>query len=158
MLNFSKGKQKALVSPVDGICKSVSECSDPVFSEKTLGDGVILIPNQKEIFSPCDGTVVQVAHTFHAVCFESSDGLEILLHIGIDTVRLDGEGFKCLVKVGDTVSAGQKIMEVDFDFLKEKGYKIESPFIITNMDKLKKSNIITGDVVHGETAILEYKI
>jgi len=158
MFNFMKSSEKKLVSPVTGKCILVTECEDAVFREKVLGDGVAVIPSEKEVYSPCDGTVIQIAHTFHAVCFETDDGLEILLHLGMDTVKLAGEGFTCLVTKGQKVKAGEKIMEMDLDLVQSKGFQIVSPCIITNMDIVKKHKFLTGEVVHGQSSIMRYSI
>lgn len=159
MFGFGKNKKKkTMVSPVTGKSILVTECQDPVFSEKVLGDGVALVPTENEIYSPCDGKIIQVAHSLHAVGIETPDGLEVLLHLGMDTVKLDGEGFKSFVKVGDTVKAGQKILEMDVALIGSKGFRLESPCIITNMDKLKTYHFNTGDVKHGESVIIEYEL
>lgn len=159
MFDMFKGKNKKaeIVSPVTGKAVPVSEIEDPVFKEKVMGDGVAVTPATNEIFAPCNGTVVQIAHTFHAICFESEDGMEILLHLGMDTVKLNGEGFQCHVEVGQKVKKGDKIMDMDIKLIQEKGYSINSPCIILNMDAAKEFEIVTGDVVHGETTIITYK-
>lgn len=151
-------KTKTLVSPATGKIMPITKVNDSVFKEKILGDGVAVIPEEKEIVAPCNGKIVQIAHTNHAVCIESEDGLEILLHLGMDTVNLEGEGFECFVKVGDKVKAGDKIMNMDIDFIKQSGYEVESPCIITNLDIIKNLDLRTGYVIKGETVIIKYKL
>ncbi|MEG1447990.1 MAG: PTS glucose transporter subunit IIA [Oscillospiraceae bacterium] len=151
-------KTKTIVSPATGKVILVSDVGDNVFSEKVLGDGIAVIPEENEIVSPCDGVIMQIAHTKHAICFETQDGLEILLHLGMDTVNLKGEGFECFAREGEKVKAGQKLMEMDINFIKSKGFSVESPCIITNMDKLKTSEFFTGNAKRGETTVIKYKV
>ena len=153
---FSKHKQ--LVSPLNGECILVENANDPVFKEKVLGDGVAIIPTDGTVVSPCEGTIAQVAHTKHAICIESSDGLEILIHLGMDTVGLEGEGFEVFVEVGDKVSSGQKLATMDLDFIKSKELETLSPCIITNMDTLKDFKCEVGAVEAGKSAVIKYKL
>lgn len=137
----------------------VTETPDPVFADKILGDGVAIEPTANTVVAPCKGTIAQVAHTCHAIGIESDDGLEVLIHIGIDTVKLGGEGFECFVEVGDKVDVGDKLMEVDFDLVKKNGYSTISPCIITNTDKLKSQTFAEGeDATAGETPVITYKL
>ncbi len=154
---FGRKKKAVIVSPVTGKAVDITQIKDPVFNEKVLGDGVALIPSEDDFYAPCDGKIVQVAHTYHAICIESTDGAELLLHLGMDTVKLDGEGFECHVKVGQMVSKGEKLVTMNRKLVEEKGYSCDSPCIITNMDAIKNLECATGDVVHGETVILSYQ-
>ena len=99
----------------------------------------------------------RVAHTFHAVGTEADDGTEVLVHLGIDTVKLNGEGFTCHVKVGDHVNAGDKLMDMDIEAIAAKGFQTISPCIITTMDDLKSMEGITGEATAGETTVITYK-
>ena len=112
MLNFLKGKQLEIAAPLTGKVIPVTEVPDPVFAEKVLGDGIAVDPTEGTVYSPVDGTIFQIAHTFHAMGIESDDGLEILVHLGIDTVKLEGKGFQSFVEVGQKVKKGDKIGEV----------------------------------------------
>ena len=112
MLNFLKGKQLEIAAPLTGKVIPVTEVPDPVFAEKVLGDGIAVDPTEGTVYSPVDGTIFQIAHTFHAMGIESDDGLEILVHLGIDTVKLEGTGFQSFVEVGQKVKKGDKIGEV----------------------------------------------
>ena len=151
-------KAKTLVSPATGKVVLVTDVTDTVFKDNILGDGIAVIPEANEIVAPCDGKIVQIAHTKHAICIETPDGLELLLHLGMDTVNLNGEGFECFVNTGDNVKAGQKIMNMDINFIKEKGYGIESPCIITNLDNIKSFDCITGTAEKGETVVIKSKV
>jgi glucose-specific phosphotransferase system IIA component len=157
-MKLFKHKNFQLLSPVSGNVVSITETPDKVFSDKVLGDGVTVIPDKNEVVSPVDGTVVQIARTLHAICIEADNHAEILLHLGIDTVELNGEGFTCCVKKGEHVSAGQKLMDMDIDFIKNRGYSTVSPCIITNMDYVKNLNVITGHAEAGKTVIITYEV
>lgn len=155
---FKKSSAVSLYSPLSGECVPVASIPDPVFAEKVLGDGVGITPTSGTVVAPADGTIIQVAHTFHALGIETADGLEILIHLGIDTVKLNGEGFTCHVKVGDKIKRGDKLMDVDWALLESKGYQTISPFIIVSMDKAASFTPHYGDMTAGETAAIDYKM
>lgn len=157
MFNFFKGGNSEIVAPQTGSCVALTEVPDAVFADKVLGDGVAIKPTEDVVFSPINGTIVQVAHTFHAIGIEGSDGIEILLHLGINTVELKGDGFNCHVKVGDKVKKGDKLIDMDRAFIESKGYNTISPCIITNMDSIDKFEIKTGDVKAKENVVISYK-
>lgn len=121
---------KNIVSPLDGAVVSIESVPDSVFSQKILGDGCAIIPESGKIHSPVDGVISSIAETNHAFGFSSDDGLEVLVHFGLETVSLKGEGFKPHVKVGDRVKKGDLVCEVDLDFLKEKGINPVTPVLI----------------------------
>lgn len=135
----------------------MTEVPDPVFAEKVLGDGIAVDPTEGTVYSPVDGTIFQIAHTFHAMGIESDDGLEILVHLGIDTVKLEGKGFQSFVEVGQKVKKGDKIMEMDIGFIREQGLSPMSPCIITNLDAIKSMTACPGPAEGGRTAAITYK-
>ena len=138
---FWKKKNVGTVySPCVGQVINLSEVPDAVFSEKMLGDGVCVVPESGDFFSPVDGEIVQVFDTKHAYSIRSDDGLEILLHIGLNTVELKGEGFKSLVNDGDLVKKGEKIAQVNLEYVQDMGYQLYTPVLITNMSLIKKIN------------------
>ena len=151
-----KDKTMKILAPQTGKAVPVSEVPDPVFSGKVLGDGVGILPTEGGVYAPVSGTVVQVAETFHAVGIESDDGLEVLVHLGIDTVKLKGEGFTCHVKEGQHVSAGDKLIDMDLAFIESKGLSTVSPCIITNVDNANLA-VLPGEVTAGETAVMTYE-
>lgn len=154
---FGKKKQKSqIVATQTGICIDLDEVPDEVFAGRLLGNGIAIIPSQNEVKSPVDGTVVQVFDTLHAYSIKSDDGLEILVHIGINTVELKGEGFSSSVKEGDRVLKGDTLCIADLQFIKEKGYEIYTPIVIANSDELKTLELLKGKVIAGETAVMEY--
>lgn len=123
-----------LVSPLAGQVKSLSQATDPVFSSGVMGQGVVIEPSQGELVSPVNGTVTVLFPTKHAVGIVSEDGVELLMHIGMDTVSLDGQGFEAHVVQGDKVKAGQKLISFDMDAIKGAGLVTETPVIVTNQD------------------------
>ncbi|MEG0386713.1 MAG: PTS glucose transporter subunit IIA, partial [Niameybacter sp.] len=108
---FNKLKGIEIISPMTGEAIDLSQVPDPVFSEKMVGDGIAIIPTENRVVAPCDGKIVQIFPTNHAIGIETTTGLDLLIHIGIDTVDLKGEGFKRLVEEGDTVKMGDPILE-----------------------------------------------
>lgn len=154
----SKKKEKSLNSPVSGKIISIDKVPDSVFSQKILGDGFAVIPSNGNILSPANGTISQVSETLHAYCIDSSDGLEILVHIGIDTVNLKGEGFSPLVKTGDKINRGEPLASVSLETLKNHGYNTTVVTVITNTEKLKAHRLIENpDAPAGIPAFI-YKI
>lgn len=156
--NKSKAEQKELTAPADGMIVSLDQVPDPVFSEKILGDGGAIIPVDGTFVAPVDGVVSQVADTLHAYGITTQDGLDILIHVGIDTVNLAGEGFKALVKEGEHVSVGTPLVEADLDFIKNKGYDLYTPVLITNMDHVSRVECREGDALKGKTPMLFYSV
>lgn len=154
---FSKEKKRDILAQQTGRAVAITNVPDPVFAEKILGDGIAIIPNSNEVLSPISGTIVQIAHTFHAIGIEGDDGIEVLVHLGIDTVKLNGDGFTCYVEVGQHVSAGDKLMDMDIETIEAKGYKTISPCILTNMDSAKNIDFQLGDVKGGQSVVMTYK-
>jgi glucose-specific phosphotransferase system IIA component len=151
-------KKKVIVAPQTGRIISVGEIPDPVFSGKVLGDGIGIIPSESKVLAPVSGTVVQIADTLHAICIQSDDGLEVLIHLGLNTVSLKGKGFKCHVKSGQHVSTGDLLMDMDIGFIQNEGLNVVTPCIITNMDIVKKLSTVSGSAVAGKTAVMEYNL
>ncbi|KFN11244.1 glucose-specific PTS transporter subunit IIBC [Paenibacillus macerans] len=147
-----------IVMPVNGELMDISNVPDPVFAEKMTGDGFAVLPHDGVIASPVYGKVFNVFPSKHAVGIMSDGGKEVLVHIGVNTVKLKGQGFKVLVNEGDLVSAGQPIMEVDLDYVKEHAPSIISPIVFSNLPegaavKLNK----TGKLAKGEPDIVTIK-
>ena len=137
MFLFGKKKKEAageprLYAPLTGECMPIDKVPDPVFADKILGDGVAVLPTDGTVVAPCDGEITNVAETLHAYGIQTPDGLELLIHVGLNTVELKGEGFKPLVKVGDKVKMGTPLCKVDLEFIKGKGYPLYTPLLITN--------------------------
>ena len=133
-----------LVSPLDGQVKPLSQATDPVFSSGVMGQGVVIEPSQGELVSPVNGTVTVLFPTKHAVGIVSEEGVELLMHIGMDTVSLDGKGFEAHVTQGDKVVVGQQLISFDTNVIKEAGLITETPVIITNQDDFQAD--VEGDL------------
>ena len=129
-----------LYAPITGEYVSLEKIPDPVFSSGVLGDGCGIIPHRGEVTSPVDGKVMIVSDTKHSVSIEAHDGRQFLIHIGIDTVNMNGNGFDVLVKVGDDVKVGQNIMKCDLDKIIEAGYQTTSAFLLVNSSEYKEIN------------------
>ena len=123
-----------IVSPLTGQVKELSQATDPVFASGVMGQGLVIEPSQGELTSPVNGTVTVLFPTKHAIGIVSDEGVELLIHIGMDTVGLDGKGFESLVAQGDHVTIGQKLIRFDIDVIKAAGLVTETPVIITNQD------------------------
>ena len=143
-----------ILAPAAGQAVPLEEVPDPVFSQKIIGDGIAVIPEDGRIVSPVTGEVVSVADTLHAYGFRTEEGLEILIHIGLETVALKGACFKALVKVGDKVQAGDPIAEVDLRFLEEKGISPITPILLCGGMEGKRLLYHEGACRAGESAVL----
>ncbi|MDR3190697.1 MAG: PTS system trehalose-specific EIIBC component [Lactobacillaceae bacterium] len=139
-------------APISGAMRPITEAKDNVFASKAMGEGVVIEPTEGKVFAPAAGEVVILFPTKHAVGLKLDNGAELLIHIGMDTVELNGDGFVVHVQQGDRVEKGQLLVEVDLVKLKNKGYLTETPIVITNSDrhnlkwlKKLKSTIISGE-------------
>jgi sugar PTS system EIIA component len=151
---FKKGDKKDnlpvekehLYSPANGIVVPVSDVADPVFSQKMMGDGFAVIPADGNIYSPAKGKVLSVFPTKHAVGILLDSGLELLLHMGLDTVELNGKPFEVFVKEGQALTADTLIAKVDLAQLQAAGKDSAMVVVITNMDKVKSFSLdVTGE-------------
>ena len=150
-------KKKSIIAPVDGKTVELSQVPDKVFAEKMVGDGLAIDTVGSIITAPSDGTLTLIFKTNHAFGMTLKDGVELMVHIGIDTVKLDGAGFERLCKQGDFVKAGTPVIKLDRDFILSKGYSLITPVLITNMDKIKNIKpVINKDVKAGEDIVMEY--
>ncbi|MEX9252039.1 PTS N-acetyl glucosamine transporter subunit IIABC [Pseudenterobacter timonensis] len=148
----------ALVSPVTGDVVALDQVPDEAFASKAVGDGVAVKPTDKLVVSPAAGTIVKIFNTNHAFCLETEKGAEIVVHMGIDTVALNGQGFKRLVEEGAEVTAGQPILEMDLDYLNANARSMISPVVCSNIDDFSGLVIqAQGQVVAGQTPLYEIK-
>ena len=120
----------SVYAPLTGQAVALDQVPDPVFSGKVLGDGIAIIPSDGKILSPVDGTLVTVAETKHAFGYQTEEGTELLVHVGLETVGLQGQGFTVIAKEGAKVKKGDLIAEVDLAFLKEKGINPITPVLV----------------------------
>ena len=123
-----------ILSPVTGTAQDITEVPDATFSDKVLGDGMAVIPSEGKVYAPADGTVVNITDTKHGIMFKTTQGVELLIHIGLDTVNLKGEHFTAHVTSGTDVKAGDLLVEFDLDAIKAKGYNPVTPVVVTNID------------------------
>lgn len=156
-LGFGKDKNYVINSPIKGQACSLSEVSDPVFREKILGEGLAIKPVTGRAVAPVDGTVGMLFETRHAISIVSEQGTEILIHIGLDTVKLKGDFFKAFVKTGDKVKAGDLLLEFDIEQIQAAGYDIISPIVICNTSAYAEVIPDTGRNVNELDRILTIK-
>ena len=148
-----------LVSPLAGQVKPLSQATDPVFSSGVMGQGVVIEPSHGELVSPVNGTVTVLFPTKHAVGIVSEEGVELLMHIGMDTVSLDGKGFEAHVTQGDKVVVGQQLISFDMEVIKEAGLVTETPVIITNQDDFQADveEDLPRDVKRGDVLMIAHR-
>ncbi|WP_422134688.1 PTS glucose transporter subunit IIA [Endozoicomonas sp. ALD040] len=145
-------------APLTGDIVPIEEVPDPVFADKVVGDGIAINPTGKVMVAPCDGEIGKIFETNHAFSMETPTGVELFVHFGIDTVELKGEGFKRIASEGQQVMAGDPIIEVDLDFLKENAKSIITPVVISNMDDVASLEKSSGSVVQGNDKLLVVKM
>ena len=158
MKNTTKaGLKKSIFAPMSGTVVPLEQVPDEVFSKKLLGDGVAILPKEGKIYAPVDGEVATVAETLHAYGFLSKEGMEILIHVGLETVHLKGEGFISHVKAGDPVVKGDLIAEVDLDFLKSRDISAITPVVICNGAEDLDLQTADGEVTAGQDTLIVLK-
>lgn len=143
----SPAEAGAVYSPLTGQMIPIEEVPDDTFASKVLGDGMAVIPTEGKVYAPFDGTVEMLYNTRHAIGLKSVDGIELLIHVGINTVELDGKYYEAHVSDGDKIRKGELLLEFDIARIKEAGYPLVTPIILTNSDDFEKIQIIgRGDV------------
>lgn len=155
-LKPSDVKMISVVSPLDGDVIELKEVDDEVFASGVTGKGVAIVPTNNVVVSPVEGTVSVLFPSKHAVGITTKDGVELLVHIGLNTVMLNGEGFTAFVKQGDKVVCGQKLLEFDKEFILSKGYSLQSPVLVTNADQF--SDIVMNENQTVKTGEELYKV
>lgn len=151
---FMKKNKVQVFSPLSGQVIPLEQVPDPVFSQKMMGEGVAIMPTGGDVVAPIDGTVVLVSKTKHAIGIRTKDDTEVLIHVGLETVTLKGEGFTVFVNEGDIVSSGQKLMTVDWDFIKDKVPSIITPVVITNSAERSVEYTDASASVAGDTLVM----
>ena len=162
MFKFLKNKKKEnnadilkFVAPVKGKTFPLSDVPDPVFAKKMIGNGLAIMPEDDIIVAPVDGELTLVLDTRHAFAMTLDNGIELLIHIGLETVTLNGEGFEQLVEAGTTVKAGTPIIKIDRDFILSKGISLITPLLITNMDIVKELKVnVDNNVTAGKDEVI----
>lgn len=142
--NATVSKDELIYSPIEGELQDIKQVPDSTFSDEIIGKGIAIFPRKGMVFAPFDGQITMVFRTKHALAFTSKTGVEVLVHIGIDTVELDGRGFKLLKNKGDNVKKGEPVLEFDRDLIKKQGYQLITPVVVTNYQKFKNVEKISG--------------
>ena len=150
MFGLFKSKKQMLVSPADGDIVKLEEVPDEVFSAKLAGDGIALMPRSNTFVAPVSGVVSKIFSTNHAFSIRISNGLEVMVHIGLDTVELNGEGFKALAKEGDKVSVGKPIISADLAFIESQGKPIITPIVVNHEKEITISSDKVRTIREGE--------
>jgi len=153
MFGLFKAKKQVVVSPADGDTVELKDVPDQVFSEKMAGDGMAIIPRSNTFVAPIAGVVTKIFSSNHAYSIQAKNGLEVLVHIGLDTVALKGEGFKRLVEEGTTVTMGKPIISADLEFLKSKGKNTITPIVLNHEKELLLTNHNVRTIREGENLI-----
>ncbi|MCR5156204.1 MAG: PTS glucose transporter subunit IIA [Butyrivibrio sp.] len=149
-----KGKSIEICAPVKGQAVSITKVSDPTFAQEMVGKGIAIEPSEGKFYAPCDGQLVALFPTGHAFCMLSDDGAEVLVHIGIDTVKLKGEHFTIHATQGQSVKKGDLIVEADLEKIKEAGYETITPVIVSNPTKFSNIEKKDGAIAAGDPVIL----
>lgn len=146
-------------SPFNGKYVKLEDIPDPVFAEKMMGEGFGIEPSDGEVVSPVAGEVMQVFPTNHAVGIKTENGIELLIHIGLETVAMEGQGFTGHVSEGDSVEVGDKLVSFDMDLVSKEANSTISPVIITNSDILKSFEIVdAGEVSSAQTVVAKAEV
>lgn len=155
---FKKKKDNDLYAPVTGEAVPLEEVPDKMFADKLMGDGIAFKFEGNTVYAPCDGEISMIANTLHAFGITAVNGAEILVHIGLDTVELQGEGFKVLEEAGKKVKKGTPIIEIDREIMKQNNVNLITPMIITNGDgfniDIEKTDT---EVIAGESKVIQFK-
>lgn len=152
---IEKKNSTMLYAPVDGRSISLTEVNDEVFANKMMGDGIAFILQGDTIVSPCDGMIIMTAATKHAIGIQADDGVELLIHVGLDTVGLNGEGFTLLKNSGDQVKKGEPVLQIDRAFMDRKGMDLTTPMVVTNTDRYQLDPKYLHDLKKGSTEVLK---
>ena len=151
-------KYRRLVSVVDGECKPLSQMNDEVFSTEMLGKGFMVEPKSNYFYAPCDGKIENIAESKHAFSILTDDGIDILIHIGIDTVALNGEMFDLQVADGQNIKSGDLLVIANIENIKKSGYESSTAVIVTNPEKIEKLDYNYGTVLGGKDVCMNFKI
>ena len=153
----TKLEEETILSPIKGEVKPIEESSDAAFASGALGKGVVILPKEGKVYAPVTGTVTVLFPSLHAIGITSDAGVELLIHIGINTVQLNGEGFTAHIKQGDQIKQGQLLVEFDMNKIKEAGYSLETPVLVTNYADLKEVKNTNASSVQLQETLIEVK-
>ena len=153
----TKLEEETILAPIKGEVKPIEESSDAAFASGALGKGVVILPEEGKVYAPVTGTVTVLFPSLHAIGITSDAGVELLIHIGINTVQLNGEGFTAHIKQGDQIKQGQLLVEFDMNKIKEAGYTLETPVLVTNYADLKEVKNTNASSVQLQETLIEVK-
>ena len=153
---FEKNAKTISVKAVeDGRTIPMEEVNDQTFAQELLGPGIAIVPSNGTVVSPIDGTIATVMDTKHAVCIQGEDGLELIVHAGLDTVELNGKYYQTYKEIGDQVKAGDVLLEFDLEEITKAGYDVTTPIVITNLGDYKITKCLTGQQVKAGEEVIQ---
>ena len=153
---FAKNaKTISLKAVEDGRTIPMDEVNDQTFAQELLGPGIAIVPSNGTVVSPIDGTIATVMDTKHAVCIQGEDGLELIVHAGLDTVELNGKYYQTYKEIGDQVKAGDVLLEFDLEEITKAGYDVTTPIVITNLGDYKITKCLTGQQVKAGEEVIQ---
>ena len=153
MVAVSLKKKKKAVE--DGRTIPMDEVNDQTFAQELLGPGIAIVPSNGTVVSPINGTIATVMDTKHAVCIQGEDGLELIVHAGLDTVELNGKYYQTYKEIGDQVKAGDVLLEFDLEEITKAGYDVTTPIVITNLGDYKITKCLTGQQVKAGEEVIQ---
>lgn len=148
-------KTISLKAVEDGRTIPMDEVNDQTFAQELLGPGIAIVPSNGTVVSPIDGTIATVMDTKHAVCIQGEDGLELIVHAGLDTVELNGKYYQTYKEIGDQVKAGDVLLEFDLEEITKAGYDVTTPIVITNLGDYKITKCLTGQHVKAGEEVIQ---
>ena len=148
-------KTISLKAVEDGRTIPMDEVNDQTFAQELLGPGIAIVPSNGTVVSPINGTIAPVMDTKHAVCIQGEDGLELIVHAGLDTVELNGKYYQTYKEIGDQVKAGDVLLEFDLEEITKAGYDVTTPIVITNLGDYKITKCLTGQQVKAGEEVIQ---
>lgn len=148
-------KTISLKAVEDGRTIPMDEVNDQTFAQELLGPGIAIVPSNGTVVSPINGTIATVMDTKHAVCIQGEDGLELIVHAGLDTVELNGKYYQTYEEIGDQVKAGDVLLEFDLEEITKAGYDVTTPIVITNLGDYKITKCLTGQQVKAGEEVIQ---
>lgn len=148
-------KTISLKAVEDGRTIPMDEVNDQTFAQELLGPGIAIVPSNGTVVSPIDGTIATVMDTKHAVCIQGEDGLELIVHAGLNTVELNGKYYQTYKEIGDQVKAGDVLLEFDLEEITKAGYDVTTPIVITNLGDYKITKCLTGQQVKAGEEVIQ---
>ena len=153
---FEKNAKTISLKAVDdGRTIPMDEVNDQTFAQELLGPGIAIVPSNGTVVSPINGTIATVMDTKHAVCIQGEDGLELIVHAGLDTVELNGKYYQTYKEIGDQVKAGDVLLEFDLEEITKAGYDVTTPIVITNLGDYKITKCLTGQQVKAGEEVIQ---